>query len=385
MLVLNDVSHDSRVRREAAALAAAGFQVCVIGTHDAGSPLPDRAIIGKWLLQRYRYNHTMHTLRRIGRLSPVRHLWQGAGLVLFLRRQQAAIWHAHDFPALVLIWLARLAQREPGKLVYDTHELYFYRREKPSALWGRLRLWLSRAADRWLAQRADLVFTTSPYFARFMAQHWPITEPIAILNGAIPPADVQPLSRPENAGLWLIHTGTMMARGRKLQAVLAGLLDTPADVHLTFIGDGPLQADLMDRADTTGLRDRVHFVPPLPPEAVSAAIRSADAAIVAFDGSLPGYALTLPNKLFEAIAAELPVLGARTPALEGFFADYPVGPLWEAADPTSLAQAITLLRIPENRRAWREACQCAQAELGWTTQAARLTAAYRQLTPRDEA
>ncbi len=379
MLALNDLTHDSRVRREAHALAEAGYAVHVTGSHDASSPLPDQEQVGGWSLARFRYRPGVQALRRLPALASLRHAWQAIALIHHLRNQEAAIRHAHDFPALVLLWLARLGQRNPGPLVYDTHELYFHRAAPPRRPWNRLQRWLGINLERWLACRADLILTTSPYFAQFLARQWHIPPPTVILNGATAPVDHPALPRPAGARLWLVHTGHLIARGRRLPDLLGGLASSPDDVHLSFIGGGPQEGDLRALARALNLSRRVHFVPPVPPAMVSAAIREADAAVIAFDSSSPGYALTLPNKLFEAIAAGLPVLGAETPALSDFFAEHPVGLLWRPGDPADLARAIARLREPAARRQWQRAARQAQLRVGWPAQASRLVASYRQI------
>ncbi len=379
MLVLNDVTHDSRVRREASTLAQAGYGVRVIGTHAAGSPLPDTESHRGWTLHRFRYGRTVTGLRRFWLLNLPRHLWQAIALITFLRQQQAVIWHAHDYPALVLASLALTGRRSPGKLIYDTHELYFHRfqpRTVPGRLLRRLNLWIERI----LARRADAVLTVSPELADFLAAQWHTFPPTVILNSAISaPPDLPSLPRPVDARLWLVHTGSLIARGRRLPDLLRGLADTPADVHLTFLGEGPLQTHLQALAQALGIAQRVHFVPPVPPEQVSAAIRSADAAVIALDPTLPSYAFALPNKLFEAIAAGLPVLSTHTPALSRFYAQHPIGVLWESRAPDDFARATATLADPAARRQWQHAVQAAQNSIGWETQAQRLLEQYHAI------
>ncbi|MBN1966221.1 MAG: glycosyltransferase [Anaerolineae bacterium] len=385
MLVLNDMTHDSRVRREADALADAGFRVVVIGTHDASSPLPDREAIRGWELRRFRYGRGSERLRHFRVPGPLRHIWQLIALVRALKKHHPQAWHAHDFPALVPVALARLGRRAPNALVYDVHDLYFHRSTTSVTPWHALArrtgLWLERR----LARRADARLTVSPLMADFLAALWDISPPpTVVLNGAAYPPDAPALARPTGARLWLVHTGTLIARGRKLPEVLAGLVRLPPDVHLTCLGDGPQQVELVRLAAALGLAARVHFLPPVPPEHVSAAIRHADAAVVAFDASLPNYAVTIPNKLFEALGAGLPVVAARTPALERFFAAHPIGPLWDAADPASLAEAVAALADPAQSSAWRQAARTAQAQAGWRAQARILCDCYQTFMPLEQ-
>ena len=375
MLVLNDVRFDSRVRAEAGTLAAAGYTVRVIGTLPADNPLPDRETPGGWELVRFRYSAWTDRLRRVALLKRLRHLIQAVQLVRFLRRQEADIWHAHDFPALLLVVLARFGRRHPSRLVYDSHELYFYQVVPPSQPMHAL----ATGLEGWLARRADLILANSPYRATFMAEHWHCSLPVTILNGMAPPQAGKGLPRPDGARRWLIHTGNLMRRGRRLLALLHGLAATPPDVHLTFLGEGEHQPDLAALAVRLGLQKRVHFVPPVPPEDVSTAIQGADAAVMAISITEPSYALSVPTKLLEAIAGGLPVLASRTPAFAGFLARYPIGCLWDADRPASLAEALARLDDPDQRAAWQTALHTTQRECGWEAQAPRLVEAYARL------
>lgn len=383
MLVLNEMTHDSRVQREADALAAAGYQVTVIGTHDAASPLPDEAVMRGWRLRRLRYGRGWARLRGARILQPLRHAGQLITLARFLARQEADIWHAHDFPALLPVSLARQLARlrgsRPAALVYDVHDLYFHRQAPPAISWGRL----TRRAGLWLesrlARQAAARITVSPLMADFLAAQWDTTPPVVVMNGADAMTGAPALTRPPGARLWLLHTGNLLQRGRLLPEILDGLALTPPDVHLTWLGDGPQQHALQQLTAQLGLSARVHFHPPVAPEDVCATIKDADAALVAFDETLPNYAVTLPNKLFEGIGAGLPILATHTPALARFWRDHPVGILWEASDPASFRQAVHALADPARRQHWQQAVSTAQEQIGWPAQQQKLLACYNAL------
>ncbi len=382
MLVLNEVTFDTRVRNEAAALAEAGYPVSVIGTHDASSPLPDHESAGLWEIRRFRYGPELEALRRLPLLKRLRHVLQGLALLGSLRRQSADIWHAHDFPALVMVALARLGQRRKTRLVYDAHELYLYRYPEPPHPWPRLRLAVERALERRLARRANLILANSPYRADFMARRWGCACPVTILNGVTCVGNATPLPRPEGARLWLIHTGGLIRRGRCLDQLVRGVALCPPDVHLTFLGDGEQKAALAALAESLGVGRQVHFHPPIASAEVSAAIQNADASLIAITASEPNYALSVPTKLLEAIAAGLPVLSTRTPALAHFLVEYPIGSLWDADQPETLAEAIIRLENPDTRQAWQAALQAAQQVCGWPAQAVRLLESYAGLDAR---
>jgi len=76
------------------------------------------------------------------------------------------------------------------------------------------------------------------------------------------------------------------------------------------------------------------------------------------------------------------VLSTRTPAMTRFLAEHPIGSLWDAKRPETLAEAITQLRNPTCREGWQAALHAAQQVCGWPSQAARLIESYQQVAAR---
>src|SRR5690606_41341432 len=66
------------------------------------------------------------------------------------------------------------------------------------------------------------------------------------------------------------------------------------------------------------------------------------------------YYTTLPNKLFEYVMAEVPVLGSDSPGIGKVVAETGVGEVVDPVDPVSLADATRkILADPEDRKSTR--------------------------------
>jgi len=95
--------------------------------------------------------------------------------------------------------------------------------------------------------------------------------------------------------------------------------------------------------------------------------------------------LGTPNKLFEAIAAGVPVVASDFPGIREIVAD-PAGPLGVLVDPTSPAAIAAgirqILEAPAaERAALRARClAAAHARWNWETESARLIELYGRLT-----
>ncbi|CAN5148691.1 glycosyltransferase family 4 protein [soil metagenome] len=91
-----------------------------------------------------------------------------------------------------------------------------------------------------------------------------------------------------------------------LDQILDLAAELPSDVpgRFVLVGDGPVRRSLEQRiaAESIG---RVRLVPPIPRERIPALLAGADAAVVSLRQTLRG---AVPSKLYEAMAARLPIL-----------------------------------------------------------------------------
>ena len=148
-----------------------------------------------------------------------------------------------------------------------------------------------------------------------------------------------------------------------LQA-LAQLATRHPGVHLVFVGDGPLRADLQAQAQSLGIGARVTFAGAIPNEALPAWYSAADALVLASRSE--GWA----NVLLEAMACGTPVVATAVGGTREVVAKPAVGRVVPPQDAAALAEGMaSLLRSPPDRQAVR-----AYAEgFGWDeTTAAQL-------------
>lgn len=380
MLVLNDVAHDSRVRREAASLAAAGWRVLVLGTQRHGGALPDRARIDGYDLRRVRYGAYGAGLRRPWRW--LRHGLQAAQIIGTIRHVETRAHHAHDLPALLVMWAARVGQRPRARLVYDAHELYLFMPPYESRWvnrWHALTRPLFMRIEGALARRADAVLTLSEPEARLLARWYRIRRPVVVAN-AVDPADSAAHGNGALLnGCALVHVGEITERGRALSEMIRALALLPEPVTLAFLGWGADQPWLERLAHSLGVAGRVMFVPPVAPDCVPGAVRSAQAALVLQRPDSLNTRAGAPNKLYEAIAAGLPVVASDTADLRRIVRRWDVGAICDSRDPQAIASAICHVLDPAQQARYRANVRHAQQALTWQREAEKLCALYRGL------
>ena len=449
--VINDVTRDSRVLREAATLAAAGHDVTVMGvtrtpeeapgSREAyegftivrvpiprGSPwwmtwvrmpwvsmrsavrvaaddLP-RGRIGPslvrlagavaslpWLVVRVAWvlvvNKILRRPVRLAGLEYIRH-WRvellGWGRAAIAFAPPADVHHAHDFEALPTALVA--ARRDGARVVYDSHEIF--------GTWGlalRQPRWLRWLMARWqrrLARRATAVVTINHSIADILRQRLGVKRVVVVHNA---PARWTPTDPPEDriraaagipadAPVVLCHGGFQANRG--LDETAEAMLEPGLErAHLVFLGYRvrviePILAD-------PRLAGRVHYLPAVPPSDVLAWVTGADVDVMAILPADENSRMSTPNKLFESLAAGVPVVSSDFPERRRIVVDDPLGPLGalcDPADPHSIAAALrSILDLPADGRAdLRTRClQAAHERWNWETEGGRLAALYAEL------
>ncbi|MCD0484722.1 glycosyltransferase [Streptacidiphilus sp. ASG 303] len=415
MLVTSDVAHDSRVVREAAALAEAGHTVHVQGRDVPEDWKPPDGLFtvgsstgGQGLRPTRGVPHGVAAPARAG-ASGCRtgRLWR-AGRWLLLPRHRRRVWsawvravvldlrgrrfdvvHAHDFTALPPA--ARFAREQGALLVYDAHEWWSGRQRHgcPAPL-ERLR---ERRLEADLTARADAVVTVSEGIARRL-ERW-AAGPVMVVRNTFPTAststsastdrdgdgdgdaaaDGDGASRPPTpAGL--VYAGRIGA-GRDLRTVLAGAAGL-LPVVLVGPSDGTYAAGLTATgpADAAG----VELLPPCPVDEVDALLRRHGLAVVTLTDSCDNHRLALPNKLFHAVRAGVPVVAADLPELRAAVERHDLGELYRPGDAASFRAAVerATARYPQLLRS----VASARPDLSWEEDARRLVGLYEELASK---
>ncbi|WP_137127046.1 glycosyltransferase [Roseomonas sp. HF4] len=346
------------VRKEGAALAAAGHRVLHLCPGGAGAPT---AVDGVGIVT--------HRHRR------------GLGLLALARQAAAlrpAVIHASEPDA----WLAALlaARRCGARVVLDVHEHY------PSRLDARLPALLRplargaiAAACRAMGRAADAVVVAkggldAPFAGR------PV---LAVRNYAPAPGGVPRRHGP--GPVTLLHLGAI-GRARGWPQMLDALALCPPGTRLLLVGrftDGS-EPEFRARAAALGLGGQVEVTGWLAQDAALARAAEADIALVLFQRGEENHRLALPHKLFDAMAAGLPVIAPHfAEEVATVVRAAGCGVLVDEADPAVVAAAVAALAEPARRAALGAAGRRAtQGLFSWDGEAARLVGLYRGLLAR---
>jgi len=155
--------------------------------------------------------------------------------------------------------------------------------------------------------------------------------------------------------------------------------------HLVFLGFGDLRERLEQEAADPRYGGRLHVLPGVPPDVLNEWVASADVGAMPNQPATLNERLSTPNKLFESIAAGIPVVLSDFAERRRIVIDDPDGPLGAVCDPTKPADIARAIRSlidlpPAETAALRLRClKAAHERWNWETEGAKLVALYEDL------
>ena len=147
-----------------------------------------------------------------------------------------------------------------------------------------------------------------------------------------------------------------------------------------LLGDGSEQKRLTILARRLGVTHRVYFHPAVPQQHLLTYTASADVGIIPYLPTSPNTRLCTPNKLFEFLQAEVPILAHDLPELRRIIAGEGIGQVTMLSSPQALAAAIDAwFAAPDPGHCYQEALRQAKERYCWEHEEPKLLALYRSL------
>ncbi len=332
-----------------------------------GAPLRRaRATLGRW------------TRRLL--LFPIRPMaW---AVALDETAEASDLWHgmwATSLPALL-----RLRRHFGGRAIYDSRDIYIHARslEAMAGPWK----WLLGGLERRWARSCDAVLTVNEPYAGILARQFGIAVPPVVRNTPArydpptPPPDLirRALDLPSSTAIVLYQGGLMSERG--IEQGMEAILDVPDSV-LVLMGFGSGSEDIIRLAGSPRFAERVRVLPPVSPSELLDWTTSADVMLMAIQPTTLNHRYSTPNKLWEAIAAGVPVVASDLPGMAPIVRQAECGQLVDPTDPAAIARGIrAILELPAaDREALRARCRAAGEVYSWERQTEVLFDLYRHL------
>ena len=346
--VSNDLVTDQRVHKMCCTLIEMGYDLLLIGRKHGSQETLYRDYATKRISMLFHRGFLFYAELNL-RLF----------FLLFFTKKEMLF--SNDLDTLIPNYFVAKLQRK--ELIFDSHELFS---EIPELKHRKLikQFWLT--IERWILPRLTKVITVSDAIKKHYKNLYGI-EAVVIRNLPLEKS-VHQQSFPfptENKNIILYQGAVNIGRGIELMIETIKLLD---NCVLVIIGAGDIIEVLKQKVSSQTLKNKVRFMGKVLPKDLRQFTPNATIGLSLEEDIGLNYRYALPNKLFDYIQAEVPVIVADLPEMKKLVETYQVGEiLWERS-PKSLAKLI--LKVISNN--YTIALQKAKRELTWTREKDKL-------------
>ena len=320
-----------------------GFDVLLVGRFLPGSPTIKR-------------NYLTKRFSLFFNKGPCFYAEYNFRLLLFLLFSKTDVLLANDLDTLTANFLAAKLKNKP--LVYDSHEYFtevpeLINRPKVKKIWS----WL----ERQMVPKVNAAYTVCDSIARIYSEKYLID--FKVLRNLPRARKVSSSNTVTNEKTILYQGAVNVGRGLE-QAILA--MQFIEHAKLIIAGDGDIKADLERLVKKNKLQNKVEFKGRLSLEKLGALTQQADLGLSIEEDLGLNYRFALPNKLFDYIQAQVPVLISNLPEMRNIVKKYQIGEITNTLEPVELANKIEdSLKSISKREMWHKNLKIAATELTW--------------------
>lgn len=379
-IVFNELTNDNRVINQAESLQKEGYLVTILAILDT-SDLPLQEFCNGVKVIRIPLGYKTSGIYRIRGLRYFYHQ-----LYLFLKYYQIAssdfdFIHCHDLNTLQYGARVKFFKRDRVKLIYDAHE---YETEVTD-LHGWRKTY-EKLKERLLIKFCDRVITVSNSIAEEYVRLYRIEKPVVVLNCPVLRTEgivKKDLFR-EKFGIAtntkiLLYQGGMF-HGRGINIILETFDQFSfKDLVVIFMGEGELTNKVKSHAK---YGESVFHHPYVSGDVLLEYTSSADIGLSFGEDICLSHRYSLPNKMFEFIAAGLPVIGsAGLVEAKELLYKHQVGLAADTDDVEGLAKVINNLPDLASTEL-KDHLVSARAKFNWKTQEKKLIDLYSKLSKK---
>ena len=350
--VTNDLYTDQRVHKVCLFLESQGFSVVLVGRKRKSSKeLPLRSY------QTKRFNLFFEKGAKFYAEYNFRLFW-------YLMFKKVDVLVANDLDTLLANYLASKF-KPTSRLVYDSHEYFtevpeLIHRKKVKQIW--------EAIEGWIFPKLKTIYTVNNSIAKLYADKY--QKEIKIVRNIAPRWESnnlkskQELGIPENKKLIVLQgAGINIDRGAE-EAVQA--MKWVGNAVLMIVGDGDVVHQLKKYVIDNQLDLKVLFFDKRPYNEMMNFTYYADLGLTLDKPTNINYRYSLPNKVFDYIQAETPIVATNLIEISRIVEEFKVGEVINEFTPENLAFVLNSLLNDESRlTVFKENCSKAAKVLNW--------------------
>jgi len=330
-VVLNNFTNDSRVLKENISLQKAGYDVRVIALLKDG--LKEFEVIQG--IPVYRVKLKSKSWYKNKFIQLIKYL-EFVYRVVKLYKYEDII-HCNDLDTLSIGVIIKKLYRKDVKIIYDAHE---YETERNGI--NGFNKYLLRITEKILIKYVDKVITVSDSIANEYAKIYNIEKPALVLNtpqyNDIKKEDIfrKTLGIGKDKTIFLYQGGFTKGRGIEI------LLDTFKNIKnknlvIVFMGYGHLEEVIKKMSKKY---ENIYFHKAVSPNNLLKYTSSADFGISTIEDTCLSYRYCLPNKIFEYLMAEIPVIVSNLYEIKKLVEKNSIGVVAKENTPNGLREAI---------------------------------------------
>jgi len=366
--ITGNIATDQRVHKVASSLQKLGMKPILIGRKFKSSPT----------IQKRTY--PLKQINLLFNKGPIFYAEYNFRLFFILLFSKCNVLISNDLDTLFANYLAFRLKRLFGikiKLVYDSHELFT---EVPELNNRKLvkKIWF--AIERMILPKLKNSYTVCEPIAEYYQKMYGINMQVIRNLPSCKSINTQiknQLIIPDNKKIILYQGALNMGRGIEYIIPLMQYIENAVFV---IIGTGDIENDLKKMVASHKLEDRVIFTGNLSLEQLNAFTPKADVGLVLQEDISLSYHFVLPNRLFDFINAEVPVLASELPEIARIVNGEDIGITVKGFDPNLLLTHIkTLLNEPRAIQKFKEGLKKCKGKYSWENQEEVIFDFYRDL------
>lgn len=360
--VTNDLSTDQRVHKSALAFSKKGYRVLLVG----------RKLRNSFALNERLYK--THRMKLFFERGPLFYIEYTIRLFFLIFFKRVDILLANDLDTLLPCYIN--SKIKGISIVYDTHEYFtgvpeLQNRKIIRAIW--------KTIEKFIFPKLQHTFTVNESIAKLYKDEYQVQVkvvrniPALKLNGQ---ASTE-LNHLKDKKI-ILYQGAGINIDRGVEEAIQAMQYIDGTVFV-IIGKGDIISELKQLTTQLNLSNKILFIPTIPFEKLSYYTRVANIGLTLDKDNNINYKYSLPNKLFDYIHAEVPVLGSSVVEVKNIIQKYDIGTVIESHDPKHIADKISYMLYNEDRiRLWKQNLKIAAKELCWEKEEQILLKIYEE-------
>lgn len=350
ILAISDIEADQRVQKMAGSISQLGYEVAIVGYL---RPLSRKD---------YKSPHTIVRFRFWILKGPLFYLFFNLRAFFYLLFHKADVVMACDTDTLLA---ARLAKLIKGFwLIFDAHELFI---DLPELVNRRVVRATWRMVERSCIPGVDTAITVSDGVAQKYQERY--VKSFTVVRN-VPLCSVITKDH-EIASSVIIYQGAVNV-GRGLELLCKAMNFLP-EAELWVVGTGGMDTPIANSAKALIDTGRIKLLGRILPDNLRAITAKASVGVSLEEDMGLSYHYCLPNKLFDYIAAGIPVLVSDLPEMRKLVEHYQIGSVLMERTPENLARVINeMLSNVDQKKQWQQNLLVAATDLCWEKEQEKL-------------